>query len=238
MELSYLLENNLDRLKSNPYPGRGIICGLSVDGKKCFQVYWIMGRSESSRNRVFEKEGRFVKTELWNKTSVINSELLIYYPVKNVGEFHIVSNGNHTDNIENALKSKESFYIAMEKETYEPDAPHYTPRIAALFNLKKMSLILGIVKKDLFSSSCCRFFYSYQLSLNGCGYCIHTYEGDGNPIPSFSREPYLLPLKNTIEENLSFYWNILNEDNRVSILVKEINILSGSFDIAIINKNQ
>ena len=235
MILSQLLERNTQILSSNRYPGRGIIIGVSKDERRFFQIYWIMGRSVSSRSRAFEREGDFVRVKSLDKTDNANSSLLFYYPVKHFKNFHIVTNGTHTDRIECYLRDGKNFFDALCVEVYEPDPPHYTPRIAGLLDLENASVNLAILKKDANSDGCIRIFYNYSKVLNGVGFCIHTYDGEANPLPSFSGEPYILPLMETIEDNLSFYWNLLNNENRVSILVKEV-YTDGKINIGILNK--
>jgi len=235
MSLKLLLEENTQRLSSNRYPGRGIIVGLSEDGDRFFQIYWIMGRSVSSRSRAFEREGDFVRVKSIDKADNANSSLLFYYPVKHFKNFHIVTNGTHTDRIECYLKEGKNFFDALLDDTYEPDPPHYTPRIAGLLDIENASVNLAILKKDSFSDGCIRILYNYSKVINGSGYCIHTYDGDANPLPSFSGDPYILPIMNTIEDNLSFYWNLLDNENKVSLLVKEI-FPDGEINIGILNK--
>ncbi|MCX7821795.1 MAG: IMP cyclohydrolase [Brevinematales bacterium] len=228
-------ETGINRLKNNQYPGRGIIIGKSQDESKWFQVYWIMGRSEQSRNRIFVKEGDIVYTKVYDETKVINPELLIYPAVKVVGSNHIVTNGSHTNTIEDSLKNGKSVFDAIFTETYEPDPPHYTPRISGVLDINDGSFIISIVKHN--KGNPLREFFCYQNCKAGIGYCIHTYNGEGNPLPSFIGEPFEVPLFNKINEVLDFYWNLLNEENRISLLVKEINIQEKSFNLILKNKN-
>ncbi len=226
----------IDRLKNNSYPGRGIIIGKSPDGFDWFQIYWIMGRSEQSRNRIFVVDGSIVYTKVFDETKVINPELLIYPAVNIVGGNHIVTNGSHTNTIEKFLKKGKTLFDAMFEETYEPDPPHFTPRIAGVLDTQKASFTLAIVKHN--EGNILREFFCYQNCQAGFGYCVHTYAGDGNPIPSFSGEPFKVPIYNDINENLKFYWDMLNKENKISLLVKKINIKNNFFELKIINKNQ
>lgn len=232
---------NLNLLKNNPYPGRGIITGMSPDSKNMVQVYWIMGRSENSRNRVFVNENGFIKTEPWDIKKVEDPSLIIYYVARNYNDTHIVTNGDQTDTIYNALIKSGTFESALDTRVFEPDAPNYTPRISGIIDLsdKQYSYKLSILKSmDNNPDFCQRQFYCYERAIPGFGHCIHTYNEDGNPLPSFAGEPYTLPLFDDINETAKFYWNALNEENKISVLVKFIDVASNEFKSVIINKHK
>ncbi|MGC8764286.1 MAG: IMP cyclohydrolase [Brevinematia bacterium] len=232
-------ELEISRLKENPYPGRGIVIGLSEDRLKFYQIYWVMGRSQQSRNRIFVEENGFLFTRVYDENKTLNPELLIYSPMRHIDNKHIVTNGNHTNIIEKYLIEGKTFFEALLELEYEPDAPHFTPRIAGIVDADEKNFSLAVLKKYSFSSDgCLKAIYCYDNPPAGIGYCIHTYNTDGNPLPSFVGEPYQLPLFNSITENLEFYWNLLNPENRVSLAVKEIEIENCRAKIEIINKNK
>lgn len=231
---------NFDLFAENPYPGRGIILGKSPDCRSLIQVYWIMGRSEGSRNRVFVEENGFLKTKLWDESKATDPTLLIYYPMRNLGGFHIVSNGDQTDTIYQALQSAGTFESALDTRTFEPDPPIYTPRISGMMTVGtpdryKLS-ILKPMSGD--AESCVRVYYNYQTNANGVGNCIQTYtlNAEGQP-DAFQGDPYLLPLFDDIDETCRVYWDALNADNKVSLAVKYIDIATGEFEIRIANKH-
>jgi Archaeal IMP cyclohydrolase len=241
MNLQQKIEDNVKKLKMNSYPGRGIIIGISPDSKYYVQVYWIMGRSENSKNRIFENDNGFIRTKAFDENKLKDPSLIIYYPIKHFGSFHIVSNGDQTDTIYNALENGECFEQALNTRCFEPDSPNFTPRISGIINPKdsqyvyKLSILKSFNNDPEFSI---RYFYNYEHAVPGIGHCIHTYEGDGNPLPSFSGEPFELKLFNDIDETVKFYWDVLDNDNRVSILGKYINIKDGTYNYKIINKHQ
>ena len=242
-----LAERNLGLLKKNPYPGRGIVTGMTPDSKHLVQVYWIMGRSENSRNRIFVNENGFVKTEAHDPAKVKDPSLIIYYAAKHLNGVHIVTNGDQTDTIYAAFTrgdnggSSRGFEDALDTRKFEPDAPNYTPRISGLVNLNdpKATYQLSILKSvEHDPNYCVRQYYAYEQALPGFGHCLHTYQGDGDPLPSFGGEPYLVPLCNRIEEVEKYYWDALNEENRISMMVKFIRIEKSDFEIRIVNKNK
>jgi IMP cyclohydrolase len=226
----------LEKLTSNPYPGRGIICGASGDGKKVFQVYWIMGRSASSRNRSFTAEGASVKTDLITPVPGQDTSLIVYHPVRQYGDIHIVTNGDQTDTILNGMTEGKTFEQALLTRKYEHDAPHYTPRISAVINLNSPTAFSLSIIKNTGDETAGHFFYNYDKWLPGRGRFISTYTGDGNPLPPWDGEPVELPLQPSAQENLDFYWDRINEANKVSILVKEIDLADRSCKILIKNK--
>lgn len=240
MSLGEKLVENLNYLKNNVYPGRGIIIGMSPDAKHYVQIYWIMGRSENSRNRVFDNDKGFIRTKAFDESKVTDPSLIIYYPVRHLEGKHIISNGDQTDTIFDSISNGGNFEEALNTRYFEPDAPNYTPRISGILdaNASKYLYRLSILKAfNNDPNTCLRHFYNYERAVAGIGHCIHTYAGDGNPLPAFNGEPYELELFNSIDETVEFYWNSLNTDNRISILGKYINIHDGSFEIKIINKN-
>lgn len=232
-------EYNLKRLEGNSYPGRGIVIGKTPDGASMVQIYWIMGRSENSRNRVFINEGGFVRTKAFDESKVTDPSLIIYYPVKHHNPFHIVSNGDQTDTVYEYVKACKTFEEALNTRTFEPDAPNFTPRISGIVETNgRFAYELSILKsQDGNADYCIRSYYKYEKPICGFGHCIHTYNGDGNPLPSFCGEPYLLPVKDNIDETLKIYWSILDLKNRVSLLVKYIDPKSNKITMRIINKH-
>lgn len=237
--LRHIAEKNAENLKKNAYPGRGIVLGATQDGQKLVQVYWIMGRSENSRNRIFVEENGFVRTKAFDESKLTDPSLIIYYPLKAFGKYHIISNGDQTDTVYDFLKKGEGFSDALATREFEPDAPNYTPRITGIMEIGgKYAYSLSILKTETGNpSTCLRHFYNYDKPLNGLGHCIHTYAGDGEVLPSFTGEPYLMPIPDSIDAALEFYWELLNPENRVSLLVKTIELHSGKVEIRIKNRH-
>lgn len=235
-----LADAYLKELQNNSYPGRGIVIGLSEDGEQYVQVYWIMGRSENSRNRVFIAEDNgFLRTEARDPAKLTDPSLIIYYPLKHLGGAHIVTNGDQTDTIHEALQHGGSFEGALTTRTYEPDGPNFTPRISGFTDLadSQFAYKLSILKSaGNTEDQTLRHTYTYEKALPGFGHCIHTYEGDGNPLPSFTGEPRLVPLRGNAETIANTYWSLLNPDNHISLLVKTIRRNSGETGLVIINK--
>jgi len=234
-------EQTIASLQGNSYPGRGIVIGMTPDGTKLMQVYWIMGRSVNSRNRIFAQEDNgFVRTEAADPAKLSDPSLIIYYPVKHTGSAHIVTNGDQTDTIHEAIAGGGTFEAALRTRTFEPDAPNLTPRISGIVDLadNKAAYKLSILKSALNNESCTqRQFFEYEQPIAGFGHLIHTYVGDGDPLPSFAGEPKLVPLYDSAEETLSRYWDLLDEDNRISLLVKTIPLQGGEPTILIRNKH-
>lgn len=232
---------NEKRLKQNKYPGRGIIIGMTPDGKNYVQIYWIMGRSENSRNRVFELEGEFVKTKAFDISKLKDPSLIIYYPVKETNDFHIVTNGDQTDTIYDYVKAEKTFKDALDTREFEPDPPNYTPRISGYVDCTSEKATYGLsILKTIENNEKLQqknYFY-YNNFINGFGHCIHTYNEDGNPIPSFTGEPYVVKLDNDINKNAEFFWELLNKDNKVSLLVKYISVNDKKIEFKILNKNK
>lgn len=232
------VEANIDRLRRNEYPGRGIIIGLSPDGKSFIQVYWLMGRSAASRNRILVPEGEFVKTAVPGAEEQGNPSLLLYHPVKHWGESHIVTNGDQTETIYSALQKGTGFAEALASRTFEPDPPHYTPRISGLVELNaECAYRLAIIKTADGSPACCaRQYFYYEKGIPGIGHCIHTYAGNGDPLPSFSGEPFAVKVFDDPRTTARYYWELLNAENRVALLAKAINCRTGEIRLEIINK--
>lgn len=227
-----------EELKSNSYPGRGIILGRYKD--EAVLAYFIMGRSENSRNRIFEEIPGGIKTKAFDEAKLEDPSLIIYNPIKSLQDYIIVSNGDQTDTIYTYMESGKSFEEALRSREFEPDAPNYTPRISGLLHIKEeLSYKMSILKAaDADATSCNRYFYEYENIIAGTGHFIHTYEKDGTPIPSFYGEPKKICIDKDIEEFTSLLWNSLNEDNKVSLFVQYIDLKSGTKRSKICNKNE
>ena len=200
-----------------------------------------MGRSENSRNRIFVQEANgFVRTEAADPAKLTDPSLIIYYPVKHAGASHIVTNGDQTDTIHEALEQGGTFESALRTRTFEPDAPNLTPRISGIVELGdakaayKLSILKSAMNDESFAQ---RQFFEYEQPIAGFGHLIHTYVGDGDPLPSFAGEPKLVPLFDDAEATLNYYWDLLDEDNRISLLVKTIPLDGGAPQVAIRNKH-
>ena len=224
-------------LESNPYPGRGIILGRSADSKTAIVAYFIMGRSENSRNRVFTVTEDGIRTEAYDPSKMVDPSLIIYHPVLQVGSELVVTNGDQTDTIRDFLVEGKSFGQALHTREFEPDGPNYTPRISGMLN-PDGSFKMSILKSADGDPSCChRFFYTYDHPLTGEGRFIHTYMTDGNPLPSFEGEPKRVVLDAASAEELAEQmWTALNPDNKVSLFVRYIDIASGEYTQVIKNK--
>ena len=229
------IDADMERLKNATYPGRGIVIGQTPNTSCMVQIYWIMGRSPSSRNRVFVREGDAVKTDTVDKSHDIDP-LTMYYPIRVLGDAHIVTNGDQTDTIVHALQNGGSFESALKKRTYEPDAPNFTPRISGLTDLGDSQAYRLSVLKTVGGDAryCSRQFFNYETAIPGTGHCITTYIDDGNPLPSFQGEPYAVELFDDIQQTADIFWSLLDEDNRVSLLVKYIH--PETADLVIVNK--
>ena len=225
-------------LRKNSYPGRGIIDGKSKNGKYAVTAYFIMGRSENSRNRVFDDFGDKVMIYPFDASKVEDPSLIIYAPVRKLGKQLIVTNGDQTDTIYDGLKEGKSFEEALESRCFEPDAPNYTPRISALLDFNDgFSYKMNILKSaDAEGSGSNRFTYSYA-PVDGVGHFLHTYKCDGNPLPSFTGEPERVNILNSIDAFANKIWSNLNEDNKISLYVIYISLASGRATVRVINKN-
>lgn len=230
-----------EELKSNPYPGRGIIIGKSADGKNAVTAYFIMGRSVNSRNRVFTETADGIKTEAFNPSLLTDPHLIIYSPVRVLGNKTIVTNGDQTDTIYELMDKQQTFEQALRTREFEDDAPNYTPRISGIMHIEDdtYNYAMSILKSaDGNPKSCERFTYSYTNPLNGEGRFIHTYMGDGDPLPSFEGEPKKISIPNDIKEFSDSLWESLNEDNKVSLFVRFIDLKTKKYETVIINKNK
>ena len=233
--------NKLDlsqQLRSNPYPGRGIVLGRSADGKYAVAAYFIMGRSENSRNRVFTVTGDGIRTEAHDPSKMTDPSLIIYHPVRQVGKGLIVTNGDQTDTIRDYLLQGRTFAEALYSREFEPDGPNYTPRISGLLH-KDGSFALSILKSDDGDPSCCcRYFFGYDHPKAGEGRFLHTYQENLDPLPSFEGEPRKVsitaPDAKTLADEL---WASLNGDNKVSLFVQYMDLATGERDTVIINKH-
>jgi len=228
-------------LSVNPYPGRGIMLGKSADGKMAVIAYFIMGRSENSRNRIFVEEKDGIRTQAFDESKLVDPSLIIYAPVRVLGNKTIVTNGDQTDTIYELMNQQMTFEQSLRTREFEPDAPNYTPRISGIVKAEggKMNYAMSILKSANGNPDCCeRYTFSYSAPLAGEGRLIHTYMSDGNPLPSFEGEPVLVEIGNDdIDSFANKIWNALNEENKVSLFVRYIDIETGCFESRIINKN-
>ena len=227
-------------LRENEYPGRGIIIGNSADGKSAVIAYFIMGRSENSRNRVFVEDGNGIRTQAFDPVKLEDPSLIIYAPVRVLGNKTIVTNGDQTDTIYELMDKQMTFEQALRTREFEPDAPNYTPRISGIVHRIDggFNYALSILKSaDGNPASCRRYTFSYNNPIPGQGHFIHTYMHDGTPLPSFEGEPKQIAVPNSAEELADMLWQNLNNDNKVSLFVRYIDIKSGKTDSRIINKN-
>jgi len=228
-------------LKGNAYPGRGIVIGRSADGSKAVTGYFIMGRSENSRNRIFAEEGEGIRTQAFDPSKLTDPSLIIYAPVRVLGEETIVTNGDQTDTIYEGLEKGLTFELALRSRKFEPDAPNYTPRISGLMRVSKgeYDYQMSILKSNNGNpDECCRYTFSYDNPQAGEGHFIHTYMCDGDPLPSLEGEPKSVSIADDIGEFADMLWNSLNEENKVSLFVRYIDIATGTYETKIINKNQ
>lgn len=225
---------------STSYPGRGIVIGTSEDGKYAVCAYFIMGRSENSRNRVFVEDGEGIRTQAFDPSKMEDPSLIIYAPVRVLGNSTIVTNGDQTDTVYDLMKEGKTFEESLRTREFEPDAPNYTPRISGLMNVEngKYDFAMSILKSNNGDpSQCLRFTYTYDNPKAGEGYFIHTYMQDGNPLPSFEGEPTRVNIAGDIDTFTNNVWNALNADNKVSLFTRYIEIATGKYDTRIINKN-
>ena len=227
-------------LKGNSYPGRGIIIGRSADGTKAVTAYFIMGRSENSRNRVFVEDGEGIRTQAFDPSKLTDPSLIIYAPVRVLGNKTIVTNGDQTDTIYEGMDKQLTFEQSLRSREFEPDGPNYTPRISGILHVEggKYSYAMSILKSNNGNpESCSRYTFAYENAVAGEGRFIHTYKCDGNPLPSFEGEPKRVSIPNDMEAFAAMLWDSLNEENKVSLFVRYINIADGTYETKIINKN-
>ncbi len=229
-----------EQLRGNAYPGRGIVMGCSQDGSKLMVAYFIMGRSENSRNRVFVETADGIRTQAFDPARMVDPSLIIYHPVRRVANYLVVTNGDQTDTIRDFLDEGKGFAEALETRCFEPDGPNWTPRISAMATLggEKLRYDMSILKSaDAEGSDCNRFTYSYA-AVPGVGHFLHTYACDGNPIPSFVGEPEVVAIADDLDVFEQQVWQNLNEANKVSLYVSATDWKTGTTELRIVNKNK
>lgn len=232
------LENEL---KANAYPGRGIVIGKSPDGSKAVCAYFIMGRSTNSRNRIFVEDGAGIRTQAFDPSKLEDPSLIIYAPVRVLGNKTIVTNGDQTDTIYEGMDKQLTFEQSLRCREFEPDGPNYTPRISGIMHMENggYNYAMSILKSNNGNPDACnRYTFAYENPVPGEGHFIHTYMHDGDPLPSFEGEPKLVEMYDDIESFTDMLWNSLNEDNKVSLFVRYIDIQTGKTDTKIVNKNK
>lgn len=228
-------------LKNNEYPGRGIVLGKSPNGKYAVAAYFIMGRSANSRNRIFVEDGRGIRTQAFDPSKLEDPSLIIYAPVRVLGNKTIVTNGDQTDTIYEGMDKQLTFEQSLRSREFEPDGPNYTPRISGILHIEggRFSYAMSILKSNHGDpSSCIRNTFAFETPLAGEGHFIHTYMHDGNPLPSFQGEPKLVAVSDDMEGFADMLWDSLNADNKVSLFVRYIDIATGKYTTIIKNKNQ
>ncbi len=228
-------------LSSNAYPGRGIVIGKSENGKYAVTAYFIMGRSENSRNRVFVEDGDGIRTQAFDPSKLTDPHLIIYAPVRVLGNKLIVTNGHQTDTIYELMDKQQTFEQSLRTREFEDDAPNFTPRISGIlhFEDKGFNYAMSILKSANGNpDSCQRYTFSFSNPIAGEGRFIHTYMGDGNPLPSFEGEPKLVGISGDIDSFTDMLWTNLNADNKVSLFVRYVDLESGKAETRIINKNK
>lgn len=229
-----------DELSSNEYPGRGIVVGKTPDGTYAVIAYFIMGRSENSRNRVFVEDGKGIRTQAHDPLKLSDPSLIIYAPVRVLGNNTIVTNGDQTDTIYKLMNSGSTFEQALRTREFEPDTPNYTPRISAVLNIENgiFRYSMSILKSNNGNPDACnRYTFDYENPIGGEGHFLHTYMHDGSPLPSFEGEPKLVAIENDMDKFGGLIWDSLNSDNKVSLFVRYINIADGTYKSKIYNKN-
>lgn len=228
-------------LKGNSYPGRGIIIGKSPDGKSAVTAYFIMGRSVNSRNRIFVEDGEGIRTQAFDPAKLTDPSLVIYAPVRVLGNKTIVTNGDQTDTIYEGMDRQMTFEQSLRCREFEPDAPNYTPRISGIMHIENgnYNYAMSILKSNNGSpESCNRYTFAYENPAAGEGHFIHTYQCDGDPLPSFEGEPKLIGILDDMDAFTDMLWDSLNEENKVSLFVRYIDIATGKYQTRIVNKNQ
>ena len=239
MHLKDEIQTNMSALRENTYPGRGIVIGHTPDGSSLVQIYWIMGRSEHSRNRIFVKEGDVIRTAPFDASKAEDPSLIIYNCTRVLGRVHIVTNGDHTDTIAKAIERGGSFEDALCTRSCEPDAPNYTPRISGIIDLDDGQAYRLAILKTINNDPTLpvRAFFNFERPLASVGHIVTTYNADGDPLPSFSGEPKPVEIVDDIDETTELYWNALNDDNKIALLVKHVHIESGASSTRIVNKH-
>ncbi|MBD5540700.1 MAG: inosine monophosphate cyclohydrolase [Lachnospiraceae bacterium] len=232
------LENEL---RANAYPGRGIVIGKSPDGSKAVCAYFIMGRSTNSRNRIFVEDGAGIRTQAFDPSKLEDPSLIIYAPVRVLGNKTIVTNGDQTDTIYEGMDRQLTFEQSLRCREFEPDGPNYTPRISGIMHMENggYNYAMSILKSNNGNPDACnRYTFAYESPVAGEGHFIHTYMHDGNPLPSFEGEPKVVEMSDDINGFTEMLWNSLNEDNKVSLFVRYIDIETGKTETRIVNKNK
>ena len=228
-------------LQGNSYPGRGIVIGKSADGRYAVTAYFIMGRSENSRNRVFVEHGKGIRTQAFDPSKLKDPSLIIYAPVRVLGNKTIVTNGDQTDTIYELMDKQQTFEQALRTREFEPDGPNYTPRISGIMHIEKRSFnfAMSILKSDSGDpAGCNRYTFAYNNPKAGEGRFIHTYRENAEPLPSFEGEPKRVEIPDDMEAFTAAIWSSLNEENKVSLFVRYIDIETGRYISKIMNKNQ
>ena len=228
-------------LSSNSYPGRGIIIGRTPEGANAVAAYFIMGRSQNSRNRIFVEDGDGIRTQAYDPSKLEDPSLIIYAPVRVLGNKTIVTNGDQTDTIYEGMDRQMTFEQSLRSRTFEPDAPNYTPRISGILHIESGSYnyAMSILRSnDGDPNSCRRYTFAYEHPKAGEGHFIHTYMQDGNPLPSFEGEPKKVSILEDLDAFTDLLWTNLNEENKVSLFVRQIDLASGAWETRIVNKNQ
>lgn len=232
--------NLREELSGNTYPGRGIVIGKTPDGTKAVTAYFIMGRSSNSRNRVFVTEGEGIRTEAFDPSKLEDPSLIIYAPVRVLNEYTIVTNGDQTDTIYDGMAAGKTFEQSLRIREFEPDGPNFTPRISGVMQIKdgQFHYAMSILKSNNGNPAACnRYTFTYENPVAGEGHFIHTYAQDINPLPSFEGEPKWVEILDDMDEFTNMLWTNLNEDNKVSLFVRYIDIATGKYETKIVNKN-
>lgn len=228
-------------LENNAYPGRGIVIGLTPDRTRAVTAYFIMGRSTNSRNRVFAEDGEGIRTQAFDPSKLVDPSLIIYAPVRVLGNKTIVTNGDQTDTIYEGMDHQLTFEQSLRSREFEPDGPNFTPRISGILHIEegRYSYAMSILKSNHGDgSSCIRNTFAYETPLAGEGHFIHTYLHDGDPLPSFEGEPKSVEMMDSIDGFTDMLWSSLNEENKVSLFVRYIDIATGEYETRILNKNK
>ena len=236
---TYQISNIGELIEGNTYVGRGIVIGKTEDATKACSAYFIMGRSENSRNRIFAEKNGEVFTEPFDPSKVVDPSLIIYAAVRKYENSLIVTNGDQTDTIYEGLKNGKSFAESLATREFEPDAPNYTPRISGILNFANddFTYEMSILKSaDPFGSACSRYTFSYP-AIKGVGHFIHTYVCNSDPLPPFFGEPERVRIPNSIDEFTDELWKKLNDKNKISLYVRYTDLKTGEFDDRILNKN-
>ena len=234
------IQSLVNELSGCDYPGRGIVIGRSEDGTKAVTAYFIMGRSENSRNRVFVEDGEGIRTQAFDPSKLSDPSLIIYAPVRVLGDKTIVTNGDQTDTVYDLMKQGKTFEESLRTREFEPDGPNYTPRISGIMHIEggKYNYAMSILKSNNGNPEACnRYTFAYSNPVAGEGHFIHTYMHDGNPLPSFEGEPKWVKIEGDIDTFGDMVWNSLNADNKVSLFVRYIDIETGKYESRIYNKN-